>query len=369
MRSTPSSASCAATPRVDPPSSVGTTRSARRRRRAARELMVVGDADQSIYAFRGANIRNILEFEEDFPDATHDPAGAELPLDADHPQRRQRGDRPQQGPHRKNLWSDAGDGEQIVGYVADDEHDEARFVSEEIDTLTDARRHGPATWRCSTAPTPSPGCSRRCSSASACPTGSSAGCASTSGARSGRARLPADAGQPGRRGLAAPDPQRAQARHRRPGRGLRRGARRARADHASGRRCAAPRRRPGIATRSLTGDPGLRRPGRGAPVDGRRGGAAPTSSSSRCWPAAATSRSSRSPRTRRTRPGWRTSPSSSRWPASSPTSRSPARRPTRPTRRRPAPGLPDFLERVALVADSDQIPDAPEDDVDAAWSR
>ena len=42
------------------------------------------------------------------------------------------------GRKAKNLWSDAGDGAQIVGYVADDEHDEARFVSEEIDRLTDA---------------------------------------------------------------------------------------------------------------------------------------------------------------------------------------------------------------------------------------
>ena len=81
----------------------------------------------------------------------------------------------------KNLWTDAGDGERIVGYVADNEHDEAPFVAEEIDRLgDDDGRRGPATSRSSTAPTPSPGCSRRCSSGSACPTRSSAGCGSTS---------------------------------------------------------------------------------------------------------------------------------------------------------------------------------------------
>src|SRR3954469_9583734 len=101
------------------------------------ELMVVGDADQSIYAFRGASIRNILAFEEDFPDATsilleQNYRSTQTILTAANAViSRNKGRKP------KNLWSDAGDGEPIVGYVADDEHDEARFVSEEIDKLTD----------------------------------------------------------------------------------------------------------------------------------------------------------------------------------------------------------------------------------------
>jgi DNA helicase-2/ATP-dependent DNA helicase PcrA len=105
---------------------------------APSELMVVGDADQSIYAFRGASIRNILQFEEDFPDARsilleQNYRSTQTILNAANSViSRNTGRKP------KNLWSDAGDGEQIVGYVADDEHDEARFVSEQIDELTDS---------------------------------------------------------------------------------------------------------------------------------------------------------------------------------------------------------------------------------------
>ena len=101
------------------------------------ELMVVGDADQSIYAFRGANIRNILDFEQDFPNATsilleQNYRSTQTILNAANAViGHNKGRKP------KRLWSDAGDGERIVGYVADDEHDEARFVSEEIDKLTD----------------------------------------------------------------------------------------------------------------------------------------------------------------------------------------------------------------------------------------
>jgi len=102
------------------------------------ELMVVGDADQSIYAFRGANIRNILDFEQDFPNATsilleQNYRSTQTILTAANAVITHN-----KGRKEKRLWSDAGDGERIVGYVADDEHDEARFVSDEIDKLVDA---------------------------------------------------------------------------------------------------------------------------------------------------------------------------------------------------------------------------------------
>ncbi|MFC5727666.1 MULTISPECIES: DNA helicase PcrA [Nocardioides] len=102
------------------------------------ELMVVGDADQSIYAFRGADIRNIMDFEKDFPDARtvlleQNYRSTQRILTAANAVIERN-----EGRKAKRLWSDAGDGEKIVGYVADDEHDEARFVSAEIDKLTDA---------------------------------------------------------------------------------------------------------------------------------------------------------------------------------------------------------------------------------------
>ncbi|MCX5385140.1 DNA helicase PcrA [Streptomyces sp. NBC_00083] len=101
------------------------------------ELCVVGDADQSIYAFRGATIRNILQFEEDYPDATtilleQNYRSTQTILSAANAViERNEGRRP------KNLWTDAGPGSQIAGYVADTEHDEAQFVADEIDRLTD----------------------------------------------------------------------------------------------------------------------------------------------------------------------------------------------------------------------------------------
>ncbi|HJE59026.1 MAG TPA: DNA helicase PcrA [Nocardiopsis listeri] len=101
------------------------------------ELCVVGDADQSIYAFRGATIRNILEFERDFPNARtilleqnyrstqNILSAANTVIDRN------------EGRPAKNLWSEQGEGPRITGYVADNEHDEAAYVVGEIDRLTD----------------------------------------------------------------------------------------------------------------------------------------------------------------------------------------------------------------------------------------
>ncbi len=101
------------------------------------ELCVVGDADQSIYAFRGATIRNIDEFERDYPEATtivleqNYRSTQRILRAANQVIARNTARRP------KNLWSDAGDGELIEGYVGENEHDEAAWVAEQIDKLVD----------------------------------------------------------------------------------------------------------------------------------------------------------------------------------------------------------------------------------------
>lgn len=98
----------------------------------AAELCVVGDADQSIYGFRGATIRNIMAFEEDYPNAetilleqnyrsTQNILSAANTVIAKNESRKE-----------KNLWSDAGSGPKLQGFVAENEHHEAEFVRDEI---------------------------------------------------------------------------------------------------------------------------------------------------------------------------------------------------------------------------------------------
>lgn len=102
---------------------------------APAELCVVGDADQSIYGFRGATIRNILQFELDYPNArtvlleqnyrsTQNILNAANAVITKNESRKE-----------KNLWSDAGSGSPLTGYVAESEHDEANFIADEIRSL------------------------------------------------------------------------------------------------------------------------------------------------------------------------------------------------------------------------------------------
>ncbi len=101
----------------------------------SQNLMAVGDPDQSVYGFRGADIRNILEFEHDFP------ATKVIPLEQNYrstnsilhaanqviSHNRER--------KEKNLWSDLGEGEPVHVVETEDEHSEARFVASEIAAL------------------------------------------------------------------------------------------------------------------------------------------------------------------------------------------------------------------------------------------
>ena len=147
--------------------------------------MVVGDADQSIYAFRGASIRNILDFEDDFPDARtilleQNYRSTQTILTAANAVISRN-----EGRKDKKLWSDAGDGERIVG-LRRRRRARRGAVRRRRDQEARGRRRasGPPTSRCSTGPTRSPVCSRRRSSAPASPTAWSAASGSTSAARS-----------------------------------------------------------------------------------------------------------------------------------------------------------------------------------------
>ncbi|CAB4336103.1 unannotated protein [freshwater metagenome] len=107
------------------------------------ELCVVGDADQSIYGFRGATIRNILQFEVDYPNAAtvlleQNYRSTQNILNAANAVITQNESRKE-----KNLWSEAGSGAPLVGYVAESEYDEAEFVKGEIRSLQDMGHSNP----------------------------------------------------------------------------------------------------------------------------------------------------------------------------------------------------------------------------------
>lgn len=102
-----------------------------------RNLVVVGDDDQSIYGFRGANVRNILDFEKDFPDAAvikleQNYRSTGRILDAAHAVVSRNA-----GRKGKKLWTDGPKGDQIKIRQLTDEHEEARFVAGEIQRLTE----------------------------------------------------------------------------------------------------------------------------------------------------------------------------------------------------------------------------------------
>lgn len=102
-----------------------------------RNVCVVGDSDQSIYAFRGADMRNILEFEKDYPDTRvilleQNYRSTQTILDAANAViANNAGRRP------KRLWTDEGAGDQIIVFEAEDEHEEAAYIAEEIARLQD----------------------------------------------------------------------------------------------------------------------------------------------------------------------------------------------------------------------------------------
>src|SRR5207244_6138768 len=100
-------------------------------------VFAVGDPDQSIYAFRGADIRNVLEFERDFPGARsialeQNYRSTNNILEAANAVIRNNRERKE-----KNLWSELGEGEPVRVVEVEDEHAEARYVAAEIARLVE----------------------------------------------------------------------------------------------------------------------------------------------------------------------------------------------------------------------------------------
>ena len=106
-----------------------------------RSVMVVGDQDQSVYRFRGADFRNLMRFEEAFPDATvivleQNYRSTQRILDAANSVILNNAAR-----RPKHLWTEQVGGELITRYHAQDEHDEAAYLAHEIARLTDSEGH------------------------------------------------------------------------------------------------------------------------------------------------------------------------------------------------------------------------------------
>jgi DNA helicase II / ATP-dependent DNA helicase PcrA len=102
-----------------------------------RNVFAVGDPDQSIYGFRGADIRNVLEFEHDFPGSytialEQNYRSTQHILDAANGVIRHNRERKE-----KNLWSELGEGEPVRAIEVEDEHAEARYVAAEIALLVE----------------------------------------------------------------------------------------------------------------------------------------------------------------------------------------------------------------------------------------
>ena len=313
-------------------------------------LTVVGDADQSIYAFRGANIRNILDFEQDFPNAStilleQNYRSTQTILNAANAVIGHN-----KGRKAKQLWSDSGTGERIVGYVADDEHDEARFVSAEIDTLTDKSGVKPA----DVAVFYRTNAQSRVFEEVFIRTGQPYKV--VGGVRFYERREVRDAVAYLRMLINPADEISLRRILNTPKRGigdragrLRERARRAGADHLLGR-VAACRGRARSGLPLAQRDHRLRRDGRGAPVDGRGGGAARRGARVGARPGRAyltELEASDDPQDETRLENLAELVAVAREFSDDPE--------TDPT-------LPDFLERVALVADTDQIPDAPDGD-------